>query len=570
MDQTFDLVGVNLVLQVPSLISTMATTKTSKHKTTNKCGSANVNSPQTRSMVAKLASPQTRSMVSKLAVIQQPVTDPVIGSTSVACGRGSATPDSDDSSVHVARAAPRVDRRSLLRDLSDDDYTDDDHSSVPENSLSSSVIMTRGAKKTQKGSAVAKKATKKTTRAKGKPPLPPREKNLDPKAASKTPPGQKAASTCGASFSKSEDIALCRAYVNSSQDLTRGTDIRMKDFWNQVFQGFETIMLADFAKEYIVRDAASLRMRFGKRISKVLFIWLGYMRRVRALRPSGVPEDEYHDMATAMYNEEESKPFPFAHCVKIIEECPIFTNMTEELVPPEHFPSNDCDEDVLVEINNTTAAMGSQLKRPMGQKAAKQKLAKEQVKERGRKDTMTNSSFFSSIADSNNNIAEELKERTNVMRSTMSMIWDQNRVTNLFQMIEMYRKIGNNTKADELMIEAERLIMIDQSGGEKNDKDDGGGKLSPEEAEKEAKNDSMELSEDAKRFCADVFNAVFPDMEKSFPSEPKYKDLSYEQKQFLRDLTPSCISDEPLDIEMVKENCVEACLGTTLKHSCKR
>ncbi len=130
MDQTFDLVGVNLVLQVPSLISTMATTKTSKRNTTNKRGSANVNSPQTRSMVAKLASPQTRSMVSKLAVVQQPVTDPVIGFTSVACRRGGAMPDSDDSSVHVARAAPRVDRRSLLRDLSDDDYTDDDHSSV--------------------------------------------------------------------------------------------------------------------------------------------------------------------------------------------------------------------------------------------------------------------------------------------------------------------------------------------------------------------------------------------------------------------------------------------------------
>ena len=226
MDQTFDLVGVNLVLQVPLLISTMATTKTSKHKTTNKRGSANVNSPQTRSMVAKLASPQTRSMVSKLVVVQQLITNPVIGSTSVARGRSGAMPDSDGSSVHVARAAPRVDRHSLLRDLSDDDYTDDDHSSVrDENSSSSSVIMTRGAKKTQKGSAVAKKATKKTTRAKGKPPLPPREKNLDPKAASRTPPGQKAASTHGASFSKSEDIALCWAYVNSSQDLTRGADI---------------------------------------------------------------------------------------------------------------------------------------------------------------------------------------------------------------------------------------------------------------------------------------------------------------------------------------------------------
>ena len=87
-------------------------------------------------------------------------------------------------------------------------------------------------------------------------------------------------------------------------------------------------MLAEFAKEYIVCDAASLRMCFGKRISKVVFIWLGYLRRVRALRPSGVPEDEYYNMAMTMYNEEESKPFPFAHCVKIIEECPIFTNMT--------------------------------------------------------------------------------------------------------------------------------------------------------------------------------------------------------------------------------------------------
>ena len=96
MDQTFDLLGVNLVLQVPSLISTMATTKTSKRNFANIRGAANVNSPQTRSMVAKLASPQTRSMVSKLAVVQQPVTNPVIGFTSVACGRGGDMPDSDD------------------------------------------------------------------------------------------------------------------------------------------------------------------------------------------------------------------------------------------------------------------------------------------------------------------------------------------------------------------------------------------------------------------------------------------------------------------------------------------
>ena len=57
-------------------------------------------------------------------------------------------PDLDDSSVHVTRVAPRVDCHFLLKDFSDDDYTDNDDSSVPAKSLSSSVITKHGAKKT--------------------------------------------------------------------------------------------------------------------------------------------------------------------------------------------------------------------------------------------------------------------------------------------------------------------------------------------------------------------------------------------------------------------------------------
>ncbi len=45
----------------------------------------------------------------------------------------------------------------------------------------------------------------------------------------------------------------------------------MTDFWNQIFKGFETIMLAEFAEEYIVCDAASLLMHFEKKISKICF-----------------------------------------------------------------------------------------------------------------------------------------------------------------------------------------------------------------------------------------------------------------------------------------------------------
>ena len=76
LNQTFDLVGVNLVLQVSLLISTMATTNTAEY------GATITNSPLTRSMVAKLAA------------VQLAVTDPVIGAVSVICGHGGDTLDS--------------------------------------------------------------------------------------------------------------------------------------------------------------------------------------------------------------------------------------------------------------------------------------------------------------------------------------------------------------------------------------------------------------------------------------------------------------------------------------------
>lgn len=76
-------------------------------------------------------------------------------------------------------------------------------------------------------------------------------------------------------------------------------------------------------------------------------------------------------MVTALYNEEESKPFPFDHCIKIIKECPIFTSMKKELLPPENYKTvqNWYNDDV--EITNMMASMGAYMKSPVGQKVAK-------------------------------------------------------------------------------------------------------------------------------------------------------------------------------------------------------
>jgi hypothetical protein len=134
--------------------------------------------------------------------------------------------------------------------------------------------------------------------------------------------------------------------------------------------------------------------------------------------------------------------------------------MVEDLVPPDFNVSNNDgagDTVVINEINNTTAAMGAHLKRPMGQKAAKQKARNEQEKER--RDSSSVVTSFTTIADSNNHLADEMKERTTVMRATMTMVQKQNTLNNIFQMIELYRKCGNAEKVDELMGEAERLVL---------------------------------------------------------------------------------------------------------------
>lgn len=73
-------------------------------------------------------------------------------------------------------------------------------------------------------------------------------------------------------------------------------------------------------------------------------------------------------------------------------------------------------------------------------------------------------SLFLTITESNNHLVDELKERTTVMQATTMMLHEQNRVNNLFQMIEMYCTSGNTAKADEFMMETERFIMVEQWG----------------------------------------------------------------------------------------------------------
>lgn len=89
------------------------------------------------------------------------------------------------------------------------------------------------------------------------------------------------AASCTPSVVKSiRGHPLCHAYINSSRDSMRGTDICMVDFWNKIFEGFEAIMIDEFAYGYIICDAASLHLHFRKKITKIIhlawIIWGGW------------------------------------------------------------------------------------------------------------------------------------------------------------------------------------------------------------------------------------------------------------------------------------------------------
>jgi len=262
----------------------------------------------------------------------------------------------------------------------------------------------------------------------------------------------------GIGFRAFEDIALCKAYVNATENLVSGCDMKAATFWNLVLEKYNCLVADDNLDEDIIlleRDTKSIRRRFQRYIQKGVMEWNPYFRRIKEKSPSGVLEMEYIQKASEEFMNMTGKPFPYEHCVEILHVLPKFDPFVMEDdkwslgSDNEDIDSTAFDDGKKPTANQTTAAMGSRLQRPMGTKAAKKLAAQEKTKH---EQNETHVRALQSLAAANEAIAASINRKSDISR-----------LTNL---VQIWTNIGNMEKATEYAVQLENLMLPSDASSE--------------------------------------------------------------------------------------------------------
>ena len=164
-------------------------------------------------------------------------------------------------------------------------------------------------------------------------------------------------------FSKEEDLFICRAFVNISQDPIKGNDRKATTFWTAVQDKFNELYKEESEDydETLDRTADALMHRFKRTIHKEMQDFNKAYKAVSDENKSGYTPQDIVDAALEQYKEEHGKAFRFQHCVETLRKMPKYCVAK----------SNKKDSD---KANvSVYSSAGDNLERPIGSKAAKKR-----------------------------------------------------------------------------------------------------------------------------------------------------------------------------------------------------
>jgi hypothetical protein len=260
-------------------------------------------------------------------------------------------------------------------------------------------------------------------------------------------------------FTTHEDVLLSKAYVNISTNPVAGTGKKSKDFWKSIKEAFDALMKAEPPEENEAtteRDQEALMNRFKRHIQKKTNVFNKYFKQVKQEGPSGTPYDEFIDLAMEKYLEGEGRPFPFKECVPILHQMPKFDPMVEveeieidddEEDDEDGDPSTPNSDKKPAAVNSIGAPMGAGMPRPPGAKASKRAIKEEQ----------SLSSIESNKVMAMERLAGSHEQLASALHKNNELQAVKNRQDTLFRMFDMYRAMGNMTKAQECMEELQSL-----------------------------------------------------------------------------------------------------------------
>ena len=207
------------------------------------------------------------------------------------------------------------------------------------------------------------KATKKKAPAASKK-KPPQDSDTESKESKGEDKVQKKKNVRPVNFIEEEDIFLCRALVNVSQDGAKGTDQTMQEYWERIKEKFDELVATDkVCLEKGDRPWKSLQNRFDRHIRRQVNKYNSFYKAAKEKNPSGWNEENFIEEACQNYLVAEGKPFGLSKCAKILWECPKFDPVLCDL-------TQDPDDDD-AKCNRITKVMGEDKERPLGAKASK-------------------------------------------------------------------------------------------------------------------------------------------------------------------------------------------------------
>ena len=248
-------------------------------------------------------------------------------------------------------------------------------------------------------------------------------------------------------FVEEEDIILCRAVVNISQDSATGTDQTIEIYWQRIQSVFDELKGKDDDLEDLPdRTSSALKNRFDRHIKPGINRFNGFYKALKDQNPSGWNEDKFIEESCQNYLQAEGKPFPWSKCAPILWKCPKCDPIVCDLVADPEDPEK--------KANVVAKVMGEGKERPIGSKAAKAGKTKK-----------PDAASIASIETAKLATMRDMNANSGLIATAMGFQAQtfnfQSAISALMDEAKMYRELGDeeNCRRSMLAAQTERAAM---------------------------------------------------------------------------------------------------------------
>ena len=171
-------------------------------------------------------------------------------------------------------------------------------------------------------------------------------------------------------FTEVEDVFLCRAYVNATQDSEKGSGQKGEMYWKTVHSNYDTLRFQEDSTVCIDDwGVDSLKNRYTKIIQKQCFQFVKFLTASKSTYQSGWGDMDYINAADLLWIDQHNKSFKHKKCMEVLCVLPKYS------MDPPVSGTEVGEEEAL--SNPIIPVQGSTRERPMGRTKAKKRLKSE-------------------------------------------------------------------------------------------------------------------------------------------------------------------------------------------------